>query len=63
MAKNTIGIPYGRTRYDEATGHYWVHCAACGASFRGVGRTENQVTKSAALEYAIHYEKNHDDDA
>ena len=57
----TIGIPYGRSSVDDA-GRYWVHCPGCDATFRGVGTTEDKITKSAALEYAIHYERTHQAD-
>ena len=54
----TVGIPYSRSSLDEA-GRYWVHCPKCDATFRGVGATEDKITKSATLEYAIHYERTH----
>ena len=58
---NTIGVPYGRSSVDDA-GRYWVHCPECDATFKGVGATEDKVTKSAGLEYAIHYERTHQAD-
>jgi hypothetical protein len=55
----TIGFPYARASVDDAN-RYWVHCPECDASFRGVGSTEDKITNSAALEYAIHYEHTHE---
>ena len=55
----TIGIPYATSF--SASGFYWVTCPKCAASFRGVGATEDKVTKSANLEYSIHYERTHTD--
>ncbi len=54
----TVGLPYANATADAA-GRYWVVCPECGYAFRGTGGTEVKVTKSAALEYAIHYEKTH----
>ena len=54
-----IGVPYGRADVD-ATG-YNVTCPECGYKFYGQrAGTEDKVTKSAGLEYAIHYEKTHE---
>ena len=60
----TVGIPYARATVTQ-TGRYWVQCPLCPAAFSGRqhGRTEDQMTKEANLEYAIHYEKTHDEDA
>ena len=52
------GVPYGRADVD-ATGYY-VTCPKCGYKFYGQGSTEDKVTKSAGLEYTIHYEKTHE---
>ena len=60
-SKPTIGIPYGAHSMD--TTGYYVECPECGYRFYGKGRSEDSITKSAGLEYAIHYEKTHDEDA
>ena len=53
----TNHIPEPGTYY--AAGLLWINCPKCAASFKGVGATEDKVTKSAGLEYAIHYETTH----
>ncbi len=52
-----IGVPYGQAGLDGSG--YNVTCPECGYKFYGTGHTEDKVTKSAGLEYAIHYEKTH----
>ncbi len=54
----TIGVPYAKAEVDNHG--YHVTCPTCGYKFYGKGRTEDKVTKSAGLEYAIHYEKTHE---
>ncbi len=54
----TRHIPEPGTFY--AAGVYWVNCPKCAASFKS--GTEDKVTKSAGLEYAIHYERTHQAD-
>ncbi len=56
----TNHIPEPGTFY--AAGLLWINCPKCAASFKGVGATEDKITKSAALEYAIHYEGSHQAD-
>lgn len=56
-----IGVPYGKAAVDD--NGYHVICPACGYKFYGQGRSEDQVTKSAGLEYAIHFEKTHEETA
>ncbi len=54
-----IGVPYARANVD-ANG-YNVTCPQCGDRFYGTGRTEDEVTKSVGVDYAIHYEKTHEE--
>jgi hypothetical protein len=52
-----IGIPYARSEIDERG--YYVQCPKCpgpGGKMYGQGRTEDEITKSAASLYAWHYE-------
>jgi hypothetical protein len=65
MTSRRIGVPYARADVDVHG--YNVECPECGNRFYGPGGVklqdvDLQVTKeakSAQLEYAIHYERDH----